>query len=736
MNSRYRDWFAIVVWIGVLGNWTFAFFALFVDPHAVLSTLKLGGVESTVWLYNYCWLLVILSCFYIPAAVDPVRYRANAYLLVVGRLVPSATFFIGVGFGFMPEGFLYLGIADGAIGLIELILVVLIFRDQPRRGYQRSLISRAIAGMFVAINAVVPWHRLPRYLGVFNLWSFRNDLREFNLHDTAHIPAQNEPPLPAPDPSNAYARSADGTYTDSKEPEMGRAMSRFGRNVPLEMAWPDREPALMSPSPREVSRRLMTRDFFKPAESLNVLAAAWIQFQNHGWFNHIRDEEETIEIPLERGDDWHEDPMWFQKTKADETRGDDSSSYPPTFLSDQSHWWDASQIYGSSRERQHLLRTFQDGKMRVDEDNPRLLPPEVNPKLGGIDLTGFNDNWWTGIGLLHTMFVHEHNSICDALRREYTSWSDDRLFATARQINAALMAKIHTVEWTPGILSHPALQIAMSANWWGLIGERLRKQLGRIGDGEAFSGVPGSPLAHHGAPYYLTEEFVAVYRLHPLIPDDYKIFSSTNGRVLDETSFTDIQGSSTRGVLNHYGVDDVLYSLGVEHPGAIVLHNFPRTLQDFERIDGKRLDLAAVDVMRDRERGVPRYNDFREALRMPRLRSFDKISSNPKWCEEIRDVYEGDIDRVDLSIGMLAEPLPRGFGFSDTAFRIFILMATRRLKSDRFFTTDWKPEVYTPIGMEWLNNYGMKDVLHRHYPEITPAIQDVANAFAPWKRIR
>ena len=35
---------------------------------------------------------------------------------------------------------------------------------------------------------------------------------------------------------------------------------------------------------------------------------------------------------------------------------------------------------------------------------------------------------------------------------------------------------------------------------------------------------------------------------------------------------------------------------------------------------------------------------------------------------------------------------PTGFGFSDTAFRVFILMASRRLKSDRFFTTDWRTE--------------------------------------------
>ena len=67
---------------------------------------------------------------------------------------------------------------------------------------------------------------------------------------------------------------------------------------------------------------------------------------------------------------------------------------------------------------------------------------------------------------------------------------------------------------------------------------------------------------------------------------------------------------------------------------------------------------------------------------------------------------------------MLAEPLPPGFGFSDTAFRIFILMASRRLKSDRFFTNDYTPEVYTPEGLDWVESNTMVDVLLRHHPEL------------------
>jgi hypothetical protein len=175
--------------------------------------------------------------------------------------------------------------------------------------------------------------------------------------------------------------------------------------------------------------------------------------------------------------------------------------------------------------------------------------------------------------------------------------------------------------------------------------------------------------------------------------------------------------------------------MGVEHPGAITLHNYPRALQRFKRIDGELMDLATLDVLRDRERGVPRYNDFREQLRMPRVRSFDELTPNKRWAEEMRRVYSNDIDKVDLQVGMYAEPLPPGFGFSDTAFRIFILMASRRLKSDRFFTTDFRPEVYTQTGIDWVTHTKMKDVLLRHYPALEPALEGLPNAFLPWNRV-
>jgi len=127
MTLRRRT-FQVVVWTGIVLNWAFAAMAL-ADPRHLTATLDLGVSESTVWLFNYSVLLALLSCFYIPAAADPFRYRVNAWLLIAARLIPAATFFVGVSNGFLAKGFVKLGVADSLIGSGELILLVWLLRD-------------------------------------------------------------------------------------------------------------------------------------------------------------------------------------------------------------------------------------------------------------------------------------------------------------------------------------------------------------------------------------------------------------------------------------------------------------------------------------------------------------------------------------------------------------------------------------------------------------------------------
>jgi hypothetical protein len=163
--------------------------------------------------------------------------------------------------------------------------------------------------------------------------------------------------------------------------------------------------------------------------------------------------------------------------------------------------------------------------------------------------------------MLFTLFTLEHNAICDALKTAHPQWDDDDLFEHARLVNAALLAKIHTVEWTTAILGHPALQIGMRANWWGLAGETIRNLFGRLSGSELVSGIPGATTDHFGVPYSLTEEFVAVYRMHPLIPDDITFWSANDGRRLQQLGFQDIAGNAAQRICDDIDITDLFIRL-------------------------------------------------------------------------------------------------------------------------------------------------------------------------------
>ena len=570
-----------------------------------------------------------------------------------------------------------------------------------------------------------PWYELPRNLALAKLGQIRNELRQKNLHDT------EEPPLEKKDPAKADAtvrasRTVDGTYNDLTYPAMGSVGCRFGRNFPLDQVKPDTA-NLLNPSPRVVSRALMTREQFQPATILNLLAGAWIQFMVHDWFVHKRSATEKIDIPLAPGDNWGDPTMTIPRTEPDPAPA--GSTRPPAYANLNSHWWDASMLYGSDATVAEKVRAKVGGKLRIEPTG--LLP---NDPETGVSFSGFTDNWWIGLAMLHTIFTLEHNYIADLLAHYNPGWNDQQIFVKARLINSALMAKIHTVDWTPAILPNPITYQAMHINWSGLAGEDLQEALMLLDESEALGGIVGSKHDHHTAPYSLTEEFVSVYRMHPLMPDDFVFRSLATGRVVETLPLPAVTGRNTPSVAERHSMADLFYSFGVSHPGAVTLHNYPKHLQNLTRDNGEHLDLAAVDIFRDRERGVPRYNQFRRLLHKDPVKSFDELTENPAWRKQIKDVY-GDIDKVDLMTGLYAEPLPPGFGFSDTAFRVFILMASRRLKSDRFFTDDWKPEIYTEFGLNYIKTNSMLSVLRRHFPQLAPALAGVTNAFAPWKTV-
>ncbi len=570
------------------------------------------------------------------------------------------------------------------------------------------------------------WFELPPAIGGPKLYEARNELREKNLYDTEEPPHAKATTSARADA--VTGRTADGSNNDLSCPFMGKAGTRFGRNTPLKDTFPDTG-NLMIPNPRTVSLELFTRTKFEGVPFLNVIAAAWIQFQVHDWFVHAKGSwDHAYSIPLAASDAWHEHPMRVPITPADAQIP--GSTRPPAYINENSHWWDGSQVYGSTTAAQAAIRTGQDGKIKVGADGRLLIDP-----VTGLEITGMTENGWVGLSLLHGLFALEHNAVCDRFKQRYPGWTDERLFQQARLVVSALIAKIHTVEWSTSILPNRLVSTGLRANWQGLLRDAQNFFPG-LQDNDLLAGIPGSPTDHHTAPYSLTEEFVSVYRMHPLMPDDYSIRSVANNAELAQYELPEMAGQRGRQVVRRFNLADLFYSFGIAHPGAIRLHNYPRHLQNLVKDNGERLDLATIDVLRDRERGVPRYNAFRRMVHKQPYDTFEEMTDNPQWAQELRHVYNNDIEKVDLMVGLMAEPLPEGMGFSDTAFRIFLLMASRRLKSDRFLSKDYRPEVYTKEGIDWVEDNTMITVLKRHFPELGPALEGKESAFHPWNVTR
>jgi len=591
----------------------------------------------------------------------------------------------------------------------------------------------------------------------------REKLSNNNLFDVDNYPDKNAAIVC--DERSHTARTEDGTCNILENPTEGSVHMRFGRNVSLETVKNElNADTLLTPNPREVSNKLMARGDFKPATSVNFIAAAWIQFMVHDWVAHGPNETENpIEIPLPDGDELGNGTMEVQRTRKDPTRTAAEADLPDTYQNVNTHWWDGSQLYGSSKQQNDLVREFSNGKLKVTSQNS--LPTDY---LTGIPITGFNDNWWLGLSMMHQLFTREHNAIADMLKSNNPEQTDQWLYDKARLINAALMAKIHTVEWTPAIIANPVTEKAMYTNWWGISGNRqgrddvqdefenlatalqakdsfvtkvlgINPELSEILDDTAFiehalGGLVGARQPDNsGTPYTLTEEFVEVYRMHPLMRDNIDIYDIGSNLVSNSIAIEDASDGDAETILAEEGGDRLWYSFGITHPGSLTLNNYPNFLRNLDIPTVGNIDLATIDIVRDRERGIPRYNEFRRQIGLNPITKFEDLTTDPTTLAELKRIYSNDIEQIDALVGQLAETVrPEGFAFGETAFQIFILNASRRLITDRFYTTDYTAEVYTQEGIDWVEEQTMVTIIKRHFPELSTSLVGIDNAFKPW----
>ena len=113
----------VLVWFGIFLNLLFIIPLLFF-PRWMLDLFGIP-LDQLIWARESAGLLMIISAFYVPAAIDFGRYRANAYIAIFPSRTFGATFFFFavVAFG-QPPGFLSISFVDAFIGSTTLYCLI------------------------------------------------------------------------------------------------------------------------------------------------------------------------------------------------------------------------------------------------------------------------------------------------------------------------------------------------------------------------------------------------------------------------------------------------------------------------------------------------------------------------------------------------------------------------------------------------------------------------------------
>ena len=115
-------WFKRVLWLGIIANLALAVPTVLAPGRMIVLT-GLPPATPLVWPQFAGLLLILLSIFYMPAGIDFVRYRANAWAAVGSRLA-GVIFFVG----FQSREYHALGYFDLTFAVPEAILLVMALR--------------------------------------------------------------------------------------------------------------------------------------------------------------------------------------------------------------------------------------------------------------------------------------------------------------------------------------------------------------------------------------------------------------------------------------------------------------------------------------------------------------------------------------------------------------------------------------------------------------------------------
>ncbi|KAJ3049651.1 hypothetical protein HK097_009373 [Rhizophlyctis rosea] len=476
-------------------------------------------------------------------------------------------------------------------------------------------------------------------------------------------------------------RKIDGSNNNLEHPQWGASGSPF-LHLQAPAAYADglSEPAGADrPNARFISTTAMASGDALNDEHVSNMLAAFGQFTSHDIIDSMTDKTSFFNISVPCGDSFF-DPsntcdvvMPFLRLR----RNDNGNGVMSEIRNAQTHWLDASHIYGPTTERLKLLRKFKQGLLRASMDELFLpgIPKTVEALMLGMSPKNFfagdvraNEN--PALLAMHTLFLREHNRRVQYYSGLDSTLSDEELFQMGRRWVIGCMQKITYYEYLPKVIGGPL---------------------------PAYTGYDASVNPAMDVTFFSSTfryGHSAVNRLLFRLDEDWN--EHPNGHMLLRDVIL-----NPLPVIND-GIEPVLRGLvaQLEQKSDLNLVNDLRNfmpLKPFINVPGPTFfDLAAFNIQRARDAGVPTYNVVRESLGLSAAYTFADISSKVNVQKALSDAYGGDVTLVDSYVGEKPVALNRtknkglaedrdGQAIVGPLFKASILDQFTRLRGKRMF---------------------------------------------------
>ncbi len=478
--------------------------------------------------------------------------------------------------------------------------------------------------------------------------------------------------------SAQLTRTIDGSSNNLLNQDWGSAGAELGTITSNGFADGMNTPAgATRPNPRVISNTLFAQTELLN-DPLNLSDFVWVfgQFLDHDVTAVSNSAVETANIPVNFEDvhfnpgNAYDDIMIRMNRSMPRANSGTSVNNPRKFTNDITSWIDGSNVYGSDQERADYLRSFVGGKLKVSIGN--LLPynTDTNEADGQPDSEAphmENENPFNSLLFVagdvraneqpllagfHTLFVREHNRLCDELVLANPTWTDEELYQHARRMVSGYLQSITYNEWLPTIGVHlPAYQ------------------------GYDHTVYPNATNVFAGAAFRLG---------HTLLNSNLQMMED-DGTYLGSVTLAEAffnPAMITNGGMEHF-FKGMAQQVEQNMDGKVVddVRNF---LFGPPQLGLGGLDLAAININRGRERGLPDFNTIRTDLGLPAYTEFSQICADQEVVTILAGLYSS-VDDIDPWVGMLVEDHMSDALFGETVMEIMIQQFQALREGDRFY---------------------------------------------------